>query len=60
MLKKGGRKVTVAIFEGSEILSVWPGYHDSIFGVSLDVGSTTVAACLSDLSSGDVIASATQ
>ncbi len=36
---------------------MWPGYHDSIFGVSLDIGSTTVAACLSDLSSGDVIAS---
>ena len=36
---------------------MWPGYHDSIFGVSLDIGSTTVAACLSDLSSGDVITS---
>ena len=57
ILKKGDRKVTVAVFEGNEILSVWPGYHDSIFGVSLDIGSTTVAACLSDLSSGDVIAS---
>ena len=58
ILKQGDRKVTVAIFSGTEILHVWPGYHDSIYGVSLDVGSTTLAACLSDLSSGKVLASA--
>lgn len=58
ILKQGGRKVTVAVFSGTEILHVWPGYHDSIYGVSLDVGSTTLAACLSDLSSGKVVASA--
>lgn len=58
ILKFGDRKVTVAVFDECELITIWPGFHDEAFGVSLDVGSTTVAACLSDLSTGQLLSSA--
>ena len=56
-LRKGDWNVTVAIYDESEIIGVWPGYKDRVFGLAVDVGSTTVAAHLCDLSSGEVVAS---
>jgi len=62
-LRKGGWKVTCAIHLGSKayrprIMQVWPGFHDKpIFGLAVDLGSTTIAAHLCDLQSGDVVAS---
>ena len=43
---------------GKELVAIWPGFHDRIFGLAVDVGSTTVAAHLCNLTSGDVVASA--
>jgi uncharacterized 2Fe-2S/4Fe-4S cluster protein (DUF4445 family) len=48
--------VTVAVHD-DVIVAVWPGYVDAAFGVAVDVGSTTVAGHLCDLSSGEVLAS---
>ena len=56
-LREGGFSVTVAIYDEREIIAVWPGYKDRIFGLAVDVGSTTVAAHLCDLSTGEVVAS---
>ena len=56
-LREGGFSVTVAIYGEREIIAVWPGYKDRIFGLAVDVGSTTVAAHLCDLSTGEVAAS---
>ncbi len=56
-LREGDWNVTVAIYDESEIIGVWPGYKDRVFGLAVDVGSTTVAAHLCDLSSGEVVAS---
>jgi uncharacterized 2Fe-2S/4Fe-4S cluster protein (DUF4445 family) len=50
--------VTVAIDEHCEIVAAWPGFVDAVFGVAVDVGSTTIAAHLCDLSTGDVLTSA--
>ena len=36
---------------------MWPGFHDRAYGLAIDVGSTTIAAHLCDLSSGEVLAS---
>ena len=58
ILRKEGWKVTVAIREGSEVIAIWPGFRDRLYGVAIDVGSTTIAAHLCDLASGDVIGSA--
>jgi uncharacterized 2Fe-2S/4Fe-4S cluster protein (DUF4445 family) len=35
---------------------VWPGFHERCYGLAVDVGSTTIAAHLCDLTSGEVIA----
>ena len=39
-------------------MAAWPGYVDAAFGVAIDVGSTTVAGHLCDLSTGEVVATA--
>lgn len=56
-LRKGDWQVTVAIHDSGDILGVWPGFKEAIYGVAIDVGSTTIAAHLCDLSSGQVLAS---
>ncbi len=43
---------------GKQIIAVWPGLHELAFGLAVDIGSTTIAAHLCDLSSGEVVASA--
>lgn len=63
ILRKGAWKVTVAVHLGDsshppKIMHVWPGYYEgSIYGLAVDLGSTTIAAHLCDLQSGEVIAS---
>jgi uncharacterized 2Fe-2S/4Fe-4S cluster protein (DUF4445 family) len=49
--------VTVAL-HGDVIVAIWAGYVDTAYGVAVDVGSTTVAGHLCDLSSGEVLGSA--
>jgi len=38
-------------------IGVWPGFHDRIYGLAVDVGSTTIAAHLCNLETGEVVAS---
>ncbi|MEP6064966.1 MAG: ASKHA domain-containing protein [Paracoccaceae bacterium] len=63
ILRKGAWKVTCAVHLGDDenaprIMHVWPGYYEgSIYGLAIDLGSTTIAAHLCDLQSGDVVAS---
>jgi uncharacterized 2Fe-2S/4Fe-4S cluster protein (DUF4445 family) len=40
------------------IVAVWPGYVDAVHGIAVDIGSTTIAGHLCDLSTGEVLASA--
>lgn len=62
-LRKGQWKVTVAVHLGDEsqppkIMHIWPGYYDgTLYGLAVDLGSTTIAAHLCDLKSGEVVAS---
>ena len=63
-LRKGEWKVTVAVHRGNHdaaprILDIWPGFHDGgLYGLAIDLGSTTIAAHLCDLRDGAVLASA--
>ena len=57
-LRQGDWKVTVAVHNDNEIVAVWPGFRDRGFGIAVDVGSTTIAAHLCDLASGQVVAAA--
>ena len=59
-IDKGDGGATVAIKRGTpgEIVAVWPGFVDTAYGIAVDVGSTTVAGHLIDLTTGEVVASA--
>ena len=57
-LVKGDYRVTVAVHGGRDVVAVWPGFHDRAFGVAIDVGSTTIAGHLADLTTGAILASA--
>ena len=62
-LRKGDWKVTVAVHRGNHdaaprILDIWSGFHDGgLYGLAIDLGSTTIAAHLCDLRDGAVLAS---
>ena len=56
VLRKGHWKVTVAVHGESQVIAVWPGFHDKAFGMAVDVGSTTVAAHLCNLETGELVA----
>ncbi len=63
VLRKGKWEVTVAVHKGhkdpvARIVEIWPGLHEGgLFGLAIDLGSTTVAAHLTDLETGEVKAS---
>ncbi len=52
----GDRLVTVVVHDRRTVLDVRPGYSDEAWGVAVDVGSTTIAGYLLELSSGEVAA----
>lgn len=62
-LRKGEWKVTVILHQGNHdvaprILDVLPGYHEGgLHGLAIDLGSTTIAAHLCNLTDGRVLAS---
>jgi uncharacterized 2Fe-2S/4Fe-4S cluster protein (DUF4445 family) len=56
-LEAGKYGVTVAVHRGRQVIGVWPGLHERPLGVAIDVGSTTIAGHLVDLSDGAVLAS---
>jgi uncharacterized 2Fe-2S/4Fe-4S cluster protein (DUF4445 family) len=57
-LRQGAWKATVAVHGASQVIAIWPGFHDKAYGMAVDVGSTTVAAHLCDLESGELVAAA--
>jgi len=57
-LRSGSWAVTVAVHAAKQVIGVWPGLHELVYGLAVDVGSTTIAAHLCDLASGEVVASA--
>jgi len=63
ILRKGDWKITAAVYSrapggGNRLAAIWPGFHDKLFGLAIDVGSTTIAAHLTNLSTGEIAASA--
>ena len=63
VLRKGKFQVTVALHKShtddvARVIEIWPGLHESgLYGLAIDLGSTTVAAHLTDLDTGEVKAS---
>ncbi|MDU8945034.1 ASKHA domain-containing protein [Ovoidimarina sediminis] len=63
-LRKGNWSVTLAVHRdhaspATRILDIWPGFWEGrLYGLAIDLGSTTIAAHLTDLRNGQVAASA--
>ena len=63
-LRKGNWGVTVALWRDHhagtpKLIDIWPGYFEErLYGLAIDLGSTTIAAHLCDLRNGEVKASA--
>jgi uncharacterized 2Fe-2S/4Fe-4S cluster protein (DUF4445 family) len=57
-LARAGGAITVAIDEQDRIVAVWPDFVDRALGIAIDVGSTTIAGHLCDVTTGEVLASA--
>jgi len=54
-LRKGGWKITVTLWNNTEIIAVEPGRTSEAYGAALDIGTTTIAAYLCDLATGEVL-----
>ncbi|NIZ08812.1 ASKHA domain-containing protein [Pseudooceanicola sp. HF7] len=60
VLRKGGWKVSVAVHHdhtgaAPKVIEIWPGLHEGgLYGLAIDLGSTTIAAHLTDLEDGTV------
>lgn len=59
-LAKGNRALTVTVWDGREVVRVQPGFHEDIYGVAVDVGTTTVAGHLCHLRTGEILAGASR
>ncbi|MBV2360769.1 DUF4445 domain-containing protein [Thalassococcus sp. CAU 1522] len=63
VLRKGHWKITVALYKASDsatprLVAAWPGLHETgLYGLAIDLGSTTIAAHLTSLETGQVVAS---
>jgi uncharacterized 2Fe-2S/4Fe-4S cluster protein (DUF4445 family) len=63
ILRRGEWKVTVVLHKGNHdpaprVLDLFPGYHEGpLYGLAIDLGSTTIAAHLCSLADGAVLAS---
>ncbi len=62
VLAKGAYKVTAAVYTDDgpapRMIGLWPGYREELFGIAVDIGSTTIACHLVDMMSGRTVASA--
>ncbi|MCX2723256.1 ASKHA domain-containing protein [Roseibium salinum] len=62
VLRQGQWRVTAAIHQDRNtlptVVALWPGEKSTVYGLAVDIGSTTIAAHLCDLQNGRTVASA--
>jgi uncharacterized 2Fe-2S/4Fe-4S cluster protein (DUF4445 family) len=56
VVRQGGWEVTVSVWMGKEVIKIEPGAVAKAYGLAVDIGTTTVAGYLCDLTSGKVAA----
>ena len=55
-VRRGEWQVTVSVWQNREIVGVEPGDNQKGYGLAVDIGTTTVAGYLCDLTTGEVMA----
>lgn len=53
----GDWKITVAVRARHRVIGVWPGLKERVYGLAVDIGTTTIAGHLCELGTGEVVAS---
>lgn len=56
VLREGNFAITVTLWQDKEVIRLQPGYQEGVYGLAVDIGSTTVVAHLCDLRTGQVLA----
>lgn len=60
ILREGNWTVTATIWQEKEVIRVTPGKRETSLGAAVDVGTTTLAAFLCNLTTGEVLAKASR
>ncbi len=55
-LRQGHWEVTVTVWNDHEVIRIQPGYEEGVYGIAVDIGTTTVAGHLVDLRTGKILA----
>jgi len=56
--RQGEWKLTVSVWQDKEVIRIEPGFVEKGYGLAVDVGTTTIAGYLCDLTDGKLIATA--
>jgi len=52
----GEREVTATLYHGRRVLGLAAGRSDALYGVAIDIGTTSIVAFLCDLARGEIVA----
>lgn len=55
-LRKDDWGVTVTLWQERDVIDVQSGYSEGVYGLAVDIGSTTIAGHLCDLRTGEILA----
>ena len=55
VIRDGNWEVTATVLHDREIIDIKPGFAEKWYGIGIDVGTTTVAAYLCDMSTGEML-----
>ena len=55
-LRGSNWRVTVSVWNDRQVVRIEPGYNDALYGAAVDIGTTTVALYLCDLTTGEILA----
>ncbi len=55
-IRRGDWKITASVWMDREVIKAEPRFRERGYGVAVDIGTTTVAAYLCDLTTGEVVA----
>ncbi|HBC94508.1 MAG TPA: ferredoxin [Pelotomaculum sp.] len=58
IIRQENGRVTAWVWQDKEVIEVQPGFQEELYGVAVDVGTTTLAAYLCNLRTGEVAATA--
>ncbi len=56
VLRQGKWAVTATLWQDQEVIDIRPGYAEGVYGLAVDIGSTTLAGYICDLRTGDLLA----